>query len=419
VPLPRFLRKIALGLVERANYTLIKTGELERERSAADMYLRRLQASGLYAPPRTDSRPERKGGAMRPLERITRAADFAGDPTIDKQWIEKLLASENFAAIEQQFRDYPPDSFVSSTERAFLFCLIRAMKPQAVAEIGTAYCGTAELIARALWENGAGLLCTTDPFRGGHAPPIIGTWPEPLREVTRFYPLSSMDFFIVLSEAKTSLDIAFIDGNHDFEFAYFDVLMAARLLRPGGVMVIDNSNQIGPYYAAAQFLRDNPDWVELGDAVAGLGVSGPFSTPRSSLPKSDCLILKAPDAYSIGHVPRTTGQIKSAPRVAGFSLRIRTREFRGAIHYRATLRAFRNQNLEIEEYTRTGKFTLDSATTGPAPEHRFDRPLVSLMHERQGDCLHTLEIELAWDGPQTQRVLPLSAPPTPIPGDAS
>jgi hypothetical protein len=83
------------------------------------------------------------------------------------------------------------------------------------------------------------------------------------------------------------------------------------------------------------------------------------------------------------------------------------------------LRAFRNQNLEIEEYTRTGKFTLDSATTGPAPEHRFDRPLVSLMHERQGDCLHTLEIELAWDGPQTQRVLPLSAPPTPIPGDAS
>jgi predicted O-methyltransferase YrrM len=416
---PRFVRKIVLRLIERENYTLIKTGALEHERAAADANLRRLQASGLLEPPPSQNRTERKGAAVRPLKRMTSAADFAGDTTIDKAWIEQLLASDDFAAIEQKFRDYPADSFVSSTQRTFLFCLIRAMKPQVVAEIGTAFCGTAEVIARALWENGTGLLYTTDPFGAGRAPPIIRTWPGPLQGVTRFYPLSSMDFFIALSETKTSMDVAFVDGDHDFEFAYFDVQMAARLLRPGGIMVIDNSNQTGPYYAAARFLHDNPDWSELGDAVAGLGPARPFSTPRSSLPKSDCLILKAPGAYSIGHVPRTSGLIESAPRIAGFSVRIQTREFRGDLHYRAILRAFRNRNLEIEECTRTGTCTLDSATTGPALEHLFDQPLASLMHARYDDCVHRLEIELAWEGPETQQVLQLSAPPTPIAGDAS
>jgi predicted O-methyltransferase YrrM len=355
---------------------------------------------------------------MRPLEKMTSEAYFAGDPAIDREWIEKLLASENFAAIESQFRDYPSDSLVSSTERAFLFCLIRAMKPQAVVEIGTAFCGTAELIARALLENGTGLLYTTDPFGAGRAPPIIGKWPERLRDVTRFYPLSSMDFFIMLSEAKTPLDIAFIDGDHDFEFAYFDVLMAGRLLRPGGIMIIDNSNQTGPYYAAAQFLHDNPDWIELGDALTGSGPSHPFSTPRSSLPKSDCLVLKAPAAYSIGRLPRTTGQLAASSRIAGFSSSIETREFRGTLHYQMILRAFRSANREIEEYKSVGRIALDASITGRVLTHRLDEPLVSHLNERHGDCSHTVEIELAWEGTPAQRTLHLSAAPRPLAGDA-
>jgi predicted O-methyltransferase YrrM len=436
VPLPRFARKIVRGLIERANYTVVRTdllqGErravdmklrrleatLESERQAADMNLRRLQASGLFLPPQ-DSRSEPKGGPTRPLNRITSDADFADDPAINKEWIDKLLASERFAAIESEFRGYPPSSFVSDTQRAFLFCLVRVMEPQAVAEIGTAFCGTSEIIARALWENGTGILHTTDPFGAERAPPIIRKWLQPLQDVTRFYPLSSMDFFVMLYDTKAVLDIAFIDGNHDFEFAYFDVLMAARLLRPGGILVIDNTNQTGPYYAAAQFLNDNPDWVELGDAMTRQRSSQPFSVPRSSLPNSDCLVLKAPDAYPIGRIPRTTGQLETGPRITGFSLNIETRKFCGLLHYRFILRAFRSGNREIEEYKRAGKITLDSATIGHVLNHHLDPPLVSLMHERHGDCLHKVEIELAWEGSETPGTLQLSAPPIPIVGENS
>lgn len=436
MPLPNFLRKIVLGLVERANYTLTRTDLLESERQAADMKLRRLQATlanerqaaetnlrrlqatGLFQPPHADSRAEPKSDATRPLKRIARDTDFANNPIIDKEWIEKLLASEHFAAIESEFRGYPPSSFVSDTQRALLFCLIRVMKPRAVAEIGTAFCGTSEIIARALWENGTGILHTTDPFGAERAPPTIRKWPQPLQDVTRFYPLSSMDCFMMLSDAKTALDIAFVDGDHDFEFAYFDVLMAARLLRPGGILMIDNTNQTGPYYAAAQFLRDNPDWIELGDAMTGFRSSQPFSVPRSSLPNSDCLVLKAPDAYAIGRVPRTTAQFATGPRITGFSANIETPKFHGLLHYRFILRAFGSENREIEEYERAGKIALDSATAGRVLAHHLDAPLVSLMHERHGDCRHTLEIELAWEGVGAQTTLHLSGAPQPLVGDA-
>lgn len=64
------------------------------------------------------------------------------------------------------------------------------------------------------------------------------------------------------------LDLILIDGNHDFEFALFDLQMAARLMRPGGIVVMDNAEQSGPFYAAKQFLDRNPAWRELGRCIA-------------------------------------------------------------------------------------------------------------------------------------------------------
>jgi hypothetical protein len=106
--------------------------------------------------------------------------------------------------------------------------------------------------------NGAGIIHTTDPFGAERCPEIIATWPAELREVTRFYPLSSMDFFLELERQKVALDMVLVEGNHDYEFASFDLLMAARSLRPGGIVVMDNAEQSGPFHAARTFLGANP-----------------------------------------------------------------------------------------------------------------------------------------------------------------
>jgi predicted O-methyltransferase YrrM len=416
------LKSIVLRLLMRANYAVVHADALERERRAAGVNVNRLRRLGgipaTADTPGEQPQPQAADNAppdpIRPLEKITRDADFPDGATIDREWVAQQLASKHFAGIVSEFLDYPPRSLVSVAERAVLFCLIRAMKPRAVAEIGTAFCGTSEIMARALWENGMGTLYTTDPFGAERCPPILQRWPLPLQETTRFYVKSSMDFVLALGDSNTTLDIAFVDGNHDFEFAYFDIAMAARLLRPGGLMIIDNAEQSGPYYAAAQFVHHNPDWIELGDALSAFQRSEPFLIERSSVPGGSFLMLKAPADYAIGEVPRSTGQIfTSAARIDGFASTIVSAGFPGTLHYQMVFRAFRQGNREIAEYRRSGRIRLDAAA-GSALTHRLDEPLVSHLNARHGDCLHSLEIELAWEGTGAHSALHLSAAPRPL-----
>src|SRR5206468_573781 len=59
---------------------------------------------------------------------------------------------------------------------------------------------------------------------------------------------------------KSPLGLAFVDGNHNFEYALFDVIRSADFLAPDGAIVIDNMDQEGPRQAAARFLQWNPAW---------------------------------------------------------------------------------------------------------------------------------------------------------------
>jgi hypothetical protein len=53
--------------------------------------------------------------------------------------------------------------------------LIRTLRPQAVAEVGTLFAGTTEVMARALWENGSGVIHTADPYGADRCPEIIAS----------------------------------------------------------------------------------------------------------------------------------------------------------------------------------------------------------------------------------------------------
>ena len=437
----RRLKRLLLDLLARANYAVLHADQLARERHDADVAaqkLARLQngsakesaigeplaepasqspvASIASAQRDGESAPAASKIDIRPLVRVTDDADYDGTSLVDKQWMRGLLASKRFKAIEAEFRGYPRLSFVTDIERAFLYCLVRSMKPAAVAEVGTAFCGTSEIIARALWENGNGVLHTTDPFGETRCPAIFRQWPEPLQNATRFYTKSSMDFFLALDAGGIKLDIAFVDGNHDFEFAYFDILMAARLLRPGGALIVDNAEQSGPFFAVVQFLRHHPDWIELGDAVGDFKRSNPFAMDRSTVPHGGFLALRSPAEYCLGNVPRSAGQVASPARVNGFSCRIVSKDYRGTLHYRLILRAFRDENREIGEYRTVGRIPLDAAIGEREVNHRLDQPLVSLLQERHGDCTHTLETELAWEGPDEEGTIGLVASPVPLVG---
>jgi predicted O-methyltransferase YrrM len=329
----------------------------------------------------------------------------------------ELLAAELAEAAASQdllrrFETWPPRSLMHHVSRAVLYALVKILRPKVIAEVGTLFAGTTELFASALLENGQGVVHTTDPFGADRCPAIIGTWPQELRSITQFHALNSMDFFLWLAQRAITLDLVLVDGNHDFEFALFDLQMAARLLRRGGVIVMDNAEQTGPFYAARAFVARNPAWRELGNSLASYNKAAPFDETRSSIPGTSFLLLRAPSHLSIGEGPHSSGQkFVDISRVSGFTLDLPNQVAAGVLFYQAILRAFGNGNQDLEEWKSIGSVRLD--LDGPAMMvQRLPVPLQSDMATRDADARFTFEIDLSWHADAGSVPLALSDIPT-------
>ena len=268
----------------------------------------------------------------------------SGDTTRYDDLAEHLLRlpdTPDFARAQQYFEAYPERSLIRGAGRAFLYQLVRSLRPEIVLEVGTYAAGTAEVLARALWANDRGGLLTIDPFGKDRAPPILAAWPRPLQDRVMFHPMTSMDCFQHLAELQTELDIVFIDGQHEYGFALYDLVMAANRLRPGGVIVMDNSEQPGVFWSAKHFARLNPGWHVLGDVFARHDEGDPFQTMSSSLPGMDFVVLLAPEHIEITETPVSfdCGRLQELA-VEGFHLDPLAGNKEGILHIQIFLRTF-------------------------------------------------------------------------------
>jgi predicted O-methyltransferase YrrM len=329
----------------------------------------------------------------------------------------ELVLSDNAAPVRKYFEGYPSGSFMSDRCRVVLYELVRALNAKTVAEVGTLLAGTSEVLCRALYDNGGGMLFTTDPF-GHHnkVTEIIDQWPAALSQLCIFSPKMSMDFFLELDSSGQQLDLCLVDGNHDFEFALFDLCMAAKVVRPGGVIVMDNSEQSGPFYAAREFLMHNQGWTELGEAFANFSPSRPFDKARSSVPETSFLILRKPKNFLVQATPSSTTQKSITGSVLkGIQFDLAAQEpSSGKLHVQAILRAFISAPLEIEEYFHIFDVDITAESSSKSIKYLFDKPLNSLLEERKGGCRHTLELEFSWESSSGTQVLHLTQTPVPI-----
>ena len=220
--------------------------------------------------------------------------------------IPAILDSPEFGIADRFFGSSPAieRSLVSVRSQALIYALIRNLRPKSVFEIGTYRAGTAEAICRALYANGAGRLHTVDPFSSLRIRTILAQWPVELRRHVRFYPLDSMAFFARrLQSADDQPSLVFVDGNHDYEYAAFDIQSAARVLAPSGFIVIDNVAQPGPFFAARDFLEDNLGWTECSYASYPYEKAEPFDHDRCGIPGTELMILRAPRGPVVGERP--------------------------------------------------------------------------------------------------------------------
>jgi hypothetical protein len=291
-------------------------------------------------------------------------------------------------------------SLVSAVAQAMIYSLVRNLRPSHVFEIGTYLAGTAESICRGLHANGRGILHTTDPFGGDRVPPVLACWPSELREHIRFYCCTSMEFFsrmIDASDVRPAL--VFIDGNHDFEYAAFDIGCAARLLQPSGFILVDNVSQAGPFWAARDFLTAHADWTECRVTDRSCDPSKAFDAQRTNIPDTDLMVLRAPPNRSVGKRPVTFGELPL--RTTGFdgiAVPVGNLQDDGILHVQCVLRGFPGH---VEKVGSTS-CRLSSRDAGTV----LRLPLV--MDLGTGFEVVRIEIWLIWTG---ARPLPLDGAP--------
>jgi predicted O-methyltransferase YrrM len=311
--------------------------------------------------------------------------------------IPQIVRAPEFAETKRYFRDAPSAtrSLLNESSQALLYTVIRNQQPDHVVEIGTYKGGTSETLCRALQANGRGILHTLTPFDAELFVANRQWWPSELQGIVQYYPMTSMEFFITGDAQKLAFDLVLVDGNHDYEFASFDIRAAARRLTRGGFIFIDNVSQAGPFLAATEFLEANPDWIDCGIRPLSATCERAFDRNRSNVPLTDFFIFHAPRYYAAGARPRSLGEIgwTDAP-VRGLRLSLAGRQSAGTLRAQCILRAF--SNARIDELIGEAVQPID----GDSAEIEFAKPIAA-----EGDFrFYRVEIWLIWTGPTPLRL---------------
>ena len=343
-----------------------------------------------------DRSEERQDGTieLKPLSDIPYGSvDLNGsDPIL------AIIDAPEYPITTKFFEDNPAAqrSLVSPEAQALLYSLIRMLKPQRVVEIGTFRAATTEAIARALHANTTGVLDTIDPFGKRTVRPILAAWPEELRKTTVFHAVNSMQFFAEMERLQQRAELIFVDGNHDFEFALFDIKSAARFLTPGGFIVIDNISQPGPYMASRDFLARHRGWKECGKSVGRLRQPAPYDMDRTKISNTDFCVLRAPSSIIVGSRPMTPGISAFTNKLSGLQVEL-AQLADGILHVQCVVRTFGGQ--------------LTKSIVEKTVDIRGDQVLIQIpleVPESAPDVRRTVEPWLSWKG---DKELQLSAPP--------
>lgn len=148
-----------------------------------------------------------------------------------------------------------------------LFGVVQKHRPKVVVEIGMAYGVSSLTILTALRSNGdGGRLISIDPYIGWSTGRIVA-----LNQVRRagfedihqhLYEPSYSGLPRLLHD-NAAVDLVYIDGNHNFDYAFTDFFLADKLIKKGGVIGFNDCGWRS-VFRVIQFLRRYRRYEELG-----------------------------------------------------------------------------------------------------------------------------------------------------------
>ena len=185
-----------------------------------------------------------------------------GEEALD-DWLLRLPQANETQVIAKSFEPHSAGSPLPDVQ-AIMYQLLRETGSANILEIGTLFAGSTHVLARAAHAVGNGTVVTIDPFGGDRVPAILQELPTELSGMVHFYPYNSMELFLKNLQAQIEFDAVFIDGDHSYAGAHFDLFSAAQCVKPNGLIVMDNTNESGVTHAALEFIERFPNWRVLG-----------------------------------------------------------------------------------------------------------------------------------------------------------
>lgn len=137
---------------------------------------------------------------------------------------------------------YEPVSAVSLESGGLLYDFVRRVKPTSTLETGMAYGMSTLFICQALQDNGQGCHAAIDPFQACEfkSVGVLNVERAGLSHRFRLHQAASDVVLPQLCAEGRTLDFAFVDGWHLFDFTLVDFYYIDKLLEVGGHVAFDD-----------------------------------------------------------------------------------------------------------------------------------------------------------------------------------
>jgi predicted O-methyltransferase YrrM len=141
---------------------------------------------------------------------------------------------------------------------------VRRERASRTLEIGLGYGVAALFVCEGLLQNGASDArhVTIDPYQetrfGGVALQLLDE--AGVRDLVELHGEESQLALPRLVAERRTFDIAVVDANHRFDGVFVDLVYLARLVRPGGIVLVDDY-QLPSVARAVSFFLTNRGWT--------------------------------------------------------------------------------------------------------------------------------------------------------------
>jgi len=170
------------------------------------------------------------------------------------------------------------DAGTNELEHLLLYSLMRGINARTVIEIGTRRGHSGVWLARAIEDNSGGRLFCIDPFNGTHG--SDGEYDQQHAKA-RFARFGLSNYLILPDLSRvalpmfddSSVDAAFIDGDHSYSGVSYDFSECKRIVRDGGLVMMHDISNVADVVRFVSELADRKErmlWLPGG--LGGLAV---------------------------------------------------------------------------------------------------------------------------------------------------